>query len=82
MADDPAPAQATIITPEVFRDKAETAGKKLDSRLKEHLHTGSKNPQFVSFKREPYEDVLEDVMTAFKTEVGHMPFVCKEWNIA
>jgi hypothetical protein len=82
MADDPAPAQDTTITPEVFRDKAKCAGKKLESRLKEDLHTGTRNPQFVSFRREPYEDVLNEVMTAFKTKVGHLAFLCKERNIA
>jgi len=82
MADDSVPIQSTTITPEVFRFKAESAGKKLKSRLKEDLHTGITNPQFVSFKWEPYEDVLNDVMTAFKTKVGHMAFVCKEPNIA
>lgn len=72
MADDPVLAQDTSITPEVFRDKAESAGKKLESKLKEDLHTSTRNPQFVSFKRESYEDVLNDVMTAFKTKVGHL----------
>lgn len=80
MADDPVLVQDTSITPEVFRDKAESAGKKLETRLKENLHTGTRNPQFVSFKRELYEDILNDVMTAFKTKVGHMAIACKERN--
>jgi hypothetical protein len=82
MADDPAPAQDTDITPEVFRDKAESAGKKLESRLKEDLHSGTKTLGVISFKTKPYEDILDDVMTAFRTEVCYIAFIHQEPNIA
>jgi hypothetical protein len=81
MADNSAPVQDATITPEAFRDKAESAGKKLQSRLKEDRHTGIEKPQLVSFRWDKYEDVLHDVVTAFKTEVGPPVYVCKELNI-
>jgi hypothetical protein len=80
MADDNTPARE-IITPEMFRDKAESAGKKLESRLRGDLHTGKQTDQLVSFRWEPYEDVLNDVMTAFETKVGHIALVRKEPNV-
>jgi hypothetical protein len=81
MADDPAHSRKTTITPEVFRDEAESAGKKLESRLREDLHTGKRTDQLVSFEWKPYGYILNDVMTAFETEVGHITFVRKEPNI-
>lgn len=74
MAGDITPAQQ-IITPEVFRVKAESAGRRLESRLREDLHTGKQTDQLVSFRWEPYEDILNDLMAAFETEVGHDAFV-------
>jgi hypothetical protein len=81
MADDNTPARE-IITPEMFRDKAESAGKKLESRLKADLDSGTKTLGVVSFKTKPYEDILNDVMTAFKTKVCCIAFVHMEPNIA
>jgi hypothetical protein len=82
MADDPAPPRDKTITPEVFRDKAVSAGKRLESRLKEDLDSGTKTLGVVSFKTKRYEKILNDVMTAFETKVCHIAFVQKEPNIA
>jgi hypothetical protein len=80
MADASAPARSTTITPEQFRDIAESAGKELEGRLQEDQDSGKRTLGVVSFEK--YEGVLKEVMTAFEKEVGHISFVLDKSDIA
>jgi hypothetical protein len=82
MADASAPARSTTITPEQFRDIAESAGKELEGRLQEDQDSGKRTLGVVSFEIKKYEGVLKEVMTAFEKEVGHISFVLDKSDIA
>jgi hypothetical protein len=67
MADDSAP----------FLEIAKSAGIKLNAALRKDLESATKTDGFLSFPIKRYDDILKDVISRFRTQVGGSIAVCK-----
>lgn len=78
MADDPAPARDASITPEEFRDVAESAGLRLKAAMQKHMESVTKTSGFEPIPIERYRNDLEHVMRCFETKVSGSHDACTE----
>lgn len=67
MADDSAP----------FLEIAKSAGIELNAALRRDLESATKSDGFLSFPIKPYNDILKDVKSRFRTQVGKFIAVSK-----